>query len=68
VAIAADGPFGFTIDDILLKGNGHPERNLHARVTTALAEHGVFKRRGVFEVIRDWDHPYVDDDLYDRAP
>jgi hypothetical protein len=68
VAIAADGPFGFTTDDILLKGNGCPERNLHARVTKALAEHGVFKRRGVFEVIRDWDHPYVDDDLYSRDP
>ena len=68
VAIAADRPFGFMIDDIRLKGNEHPELAQRERITDALAEFGIFWRRGVFETIQEWDHPQVDDDLYARAP
>ena len=68
VSIATDGPFGFMIDDIRLKGNDHPELAQRERITNALAEFGIFWRRGVFETLQEWDYPRVDDDLYVPDP
>ena len=64
VSISAEPPFGFMVSDILLKDNELPEQAQLDRITKALAEHAVIERRSVLGVIRDWDLPDHDEDIF----
>ena len=55
VAITADTPFGFTIDDILGHKNARPTPEVKKKVEAALTEHGIARRRSVFDIVEDWE-------------
>jgi hypothetical protein len=54
VSITADMPFGYVVDDIRGHKNQRPALELRARVEGGLAEHGITRRKSVFDIIEDW--------------
>lgn len=55
VAITSDAPFGYTIDEILAAQNKRPSPDLKKNVEAALLEHGITRRKGVFDIVEDWE-------------
>jgi hypothetical protein len=55
---------GFMVSDIRLKDNELPEQAQLDWITKVLAEHAVIERRSVLGVIRDWDLPDHDEDIF----
>lgn len=70
VAITADMPFGFLLDDIRGHKNQRPSLELKGKVEAVLAEHGVSRRKSVFDVIDEWNDeaPYELEEFFQFEP
>jgi hypothetical protein len=70
VAITSDAPFGFTIDDIRAKQNERPNFDLKQKVEAALLEHGITRRKSLFDIVEDWEdqNPIDFDELFTFEP
>jgi hypothetical protein len=55
VAITSDAPFGYTSDEILAGQNKRPNPDLKKKVEAALLEHGITRRKGVFDIMEEWE-------------
>lgn len=66
VGLTSDGPFGFILEDIRAKQNARPDDELRKKVEAALMEHGITRRKSLFDIVEDWEerHEPSDDAVF----